>query len=276
MPTDRLASLLLRFSVTARMFHSGPLCGVTDIPFMEDIGQLHLIKRGPVDVHYATRRREHIQVPSLIFYPRAMRHRFVTDEESGADMACANLAFNAGSIDPIARSLPDVLILPLSDVEQAQPVLDLLFREAFAKQCGRQQVVDRLFEVVLILILRTLMNRGLVARGLLAGMADPRLAKSLTALHEAPQRRWSLERLAARAGMSRSHFAATFHETVGEAPGEYLANYRICVAQDLLRRGEPLKIVAGKVGYASTAALSRAFSATCGVSPRRWKAALPA
>ena len=276
MPIDRLDALLQRFTVSARMFHSGPLCGVHDFAAREDQGQLHLIKRGPLQVVHGPRRRERIETPSLILYPRPMRHRFITDDVSGADMACANVVFSAGATNPLARALPDVVVMPLSDVEDARPVLDLLFREAFAQACGRQHVVDRLFEVVLVLILRTLMNRARVDDGLLAGMSHPQLARALIAMHEAPGEVWALDALASRAGMSRSHFAATFHRVVGLTPGDYLATYRVCLAQDLLRKGSSLKVVAEQVGYGSSAAFSRAFSSVCGQSPRQWKSALAA
>lgn len=275
MSADRLQTLLQRFSLSARMFHSGPLCGVTD--FAEDggLGQLHLIRRGPVQAAHGTGTPVLVDVPSVIFYPRPLHHRFTTDAAVGADMACANVAFGAGADNPIARALPAVVVMPLAELAGAAPVLDLLFAEAFAQHCGRQRVVDRLFEVVLILILRTLMERGRVEHGLLAGLAHPQLAKALVAMHESPAQAWSLQRLADYAGMSRSHFAAVFVRTVGVTSGDYLARFRLALAQDLLRAGRPLKIVAGEVGYGSSAALSRAFSALCGQSPRAWRASLP-
>ncbi|MBB6095519.1 AraC-like DNA-binding protein [Povalibacter uvarum] len=276
MNVDRLDALLQRFSVSARIFHSGPLCGVTDHVPEADFGQLHLIRRGPVDVHHSAKRRQRVEEPSLIFYPRPLPHRFVTDKVVGADMACANVSFNAGSTNPIAQALPDVIVMPLVDVENAGPVLDVLFREAFAQACGRRHIVNRLFEVVLILILRTLLNRAEVDHGLLAGLAHLKLAKALTAIHASPGKAWPLEDLAEIAGMSRSHFASTFHEVVGSTPGDYLTRYRISLAQDMLRRGEPVKMIAVHVGYGSTAALSRAFSAVSGKSPREWKAGLDA
>ncbi|HEY5808243.1 MAG TPA: AraC family transcriptional regulator [Povalibacter sp.] len=274
MSVDRLDALLKRFSVNAQMFHSGPLCGVNNLAATPDGGQLHLIRSGVVEVVHGSKQRKVIREPSLILYPRSLAHRFITDPKAGADMACANVSFNAGGSNPIARALPPLIIMPLADIEGAAPVLDVLFREAFAQAaCGRRHVVNRLFEVVLILILRTVMNRGEVAEGLLAGMADSRLSKALVAMHEAPDKSWTLDQLAQQAGMSRSHFAATFHEIVRTPPGDYLACYRISVAQDMLRRGESLKMIAGAVGYGSTAALSRAFSAVSGKSPREWKAA---
>lgn len=271
MSKDRLDALLQRFSVTARMFHSGPLCGVTDFYEHEDFGQLHVVKRGDVVVDYGgSRKRERIATPSVLFYPRPLRHRFITDRDFGADMACANVSFNMGSVNPLAQALPAVVIIALQDLE-ADAVLDTLFREAFAANCGRQHVVNRLFEVVIIMILRTLMNRALVDQGMLAGMAHLQLAKALIAMHEAPAKAWPLEKLAARAGMSRSHFAAVFHDVVGTTPADYLAKFRISIAQDLLRRGQSMQLIAAKVGYGSAAALSRTFSALCGETPRAWK-----
>jgi AraC-like DNA-binding protein len=270
MTTDRLESLLQRFSVTAQMFHSGPLCGIHDFLEKEDLGQLHLIKGGQVEVHHLNR-REVIDEPSVVFYPRPSRHRFITDNVIGGEMACANVLFNAGPINPIAQALPPVVILPLQQIEGAEPILDALFREAFAQNCGRQHVVNRLFEVVIVLILRTLVNRSSIDSGMLSGMSHPQLAKALIAMHGMPQQPWSLEELAEKAGMSRSQFAAVFRERVGVSPIEYLTRYRICIVQELIRKGEPLKSIAMKIGYSGTAALSRAFSSVCGQSPREWK-----
>jgi AraC-like DNA-binding protein len=277
MAVDRLQGLLSRFSVSARLFHSGPLCGIND--FAENgLGQLHLVRRGPLEVRHAG---EVLQVaePSLLFYPRPLAHRFVSDDSVGADMACANLAFGrAGALPvrsdahhPIARSLPPFVCLPLAALPGTAPVLDLLFDEAFAQRCGRQVVVDRLFDAVLVLLLRHLLDSGELRDGPLAGLSHPQLAKAIVAMHDEPATAWTLETLAARAGMSRSRFAEVFAQVVGETPAAYLAQYRITLAKDALRRGDGLERVAQQVGYGSAAALSRAFTAACGVSPREWR-----
>lgn len=268
---DRLQTLLQRFSVSAEMFHSGPLCGVNDFPAADGLGQLHLVRAGQLEARHGAGQSDLIHTPSLVLYPRPRAHRFITDPERGADMACANVRIGEHPDNPVARALPPVLVMPLSDLPAAAGLLDLLFEEAFAQRCGRQHVVDRLFEVVLVLILRRLLDRGRLDAGPLAGLADPRLAKALVAIHDAPQTPWTLPRLAERAGMSRSRFAEAFTDTVGQSPAAYLASYRIAVAQDLLRRDRPLARVAEDVGYGSPAALSRAFSAHCGVSPRAWR-----
>lgn len=274
---DRLQGLLSRFSVSARMFHSGPLCGINDFDD-NGLGQLHLVRRGPLEVRHAGE-AVRIEAPSLLFYPRPLAHRFISDERAGADMACANLAFGSGvsapvrsdAHHPIARSLPPFLCLPLAALPGAAPVLELLFDEAFARRCGRQVLVDRLFDAVLVLLLRHLLDSGHVRDGPLAGLGHPQLAKALVAMHDEPATPWTLETLAARAGMSRSRFAEVFSQVVGETPAAYLAQYRITLAKDALLRGEGLERIAQQVGYGSAAALSRAFSGVCGVSPREWR-----
>ena len=90
------------------------------------------------------------------------------------------------------------------------------------------------------------------------------------AMHAEPARAWSLEDLAATAGMSRARFAAKFRETVGMTPGRYLGEWRLCVAQSLLHQGKPVQLVSYFVGYGSTSALSRAFRAHTGQTPTEW------
>ena len=266
---DRLQSLLERFSVSARMFHSGALCGINGFE-ANGFGQLHLVRRGPLQVLHAG--GDHtIEEPSLLLYPRPMTHRFVSDPLTGADMACANLAFGGGGQDPVSRALPAFICLPLAELRGAAAVLDLLFEEAFTQRCGRRAVVDRLFEVVLVLVLRHLLDSGHVRAGPLAGLGHPQLAKALTALHERPDRAWTLDTMARVAGMSRSRFAETFAGLVGQPPAGYLTQYRITLAQEALRRGARLERIAHEVGYGSAAALSRAFSAVCGCSPGQWR-----
>lgn len=273
---DRLQSLLSRFAVSAEVFHAGPLCGINDLPADGERGQLHLIREGQVRVEHADGSVLQIDQPSVLLYPRPMAHRFVTDPQRGADFACAHLQFESAGNNPIAAALPPVICLPLDQLYGGQPILSVLFEEAFAQRCGRQALLDRLFDVVLIQILRALMESGQLRVGLLAGMAHPRLRHALVAMHEAPADEWTLESLAQRAGMSRSAFADSFRDTIGSTPGHYLQGWRTRLVQQALRKGQPLKRIAIDVGYGSEAALSRAFKAQTGQSPREWKHGLRA
>ncbi|WP_249979199.1 AraC family transcriptional regulator [Vreelandella olivaria] len=266
---DRLVALMEHFSVTAQVFHTGALCGTNTLEAEEGLGQLHLVRQGEVKVIHRDGSLR-IARPSLLLYPRPMTHRFVTDPERGADMACANLRFEGEQQNPIAAGLPNFVCLPLDTITGALPVLELLFEEAFTQRCGRVALVNRLFEVVMIQILRQLMENNDVKGGMLAGLSHPRLRQALVAMHEEPAEIWTLEKLADVAGMSRSVFASSFREVVGNTPGQYLQGWRIRLAQQALKRGRPLKIIAGEVGYGSEVALSRAFKAYTGMPPRQW------
>jgi AraC-like DNA-binding protein len=268
---DRLQALLTHFAVSARTFHAGALCGITSLDGEGPFGQLHLIRSGDVEIRHGRALGARIREPSLLLYPRPMAHRFITDMERGADFVCANLSFEGGSANPIASSLPPFVCLPLGKLQGGEAVLELLFAEAAAQYCGRQAMLDRLFEVVLIQVLRHLMERGQTRAGMLAGLAHPRLRLAIVAMHDSPQREWSLESLAGVAGMSRSVFASSFRETVGSTPGVYLQGWRIGLAQKALLAGRSIKLIAQEVGYGSEAALSRAFKAHAGESPREWR-----
>ncbi|MDC7701699.1 AraC family transcriptional regulator [Vogesella indigofera] len=264
-------ALLSHFPVRARMFHSGALCGVTDFSAPCEGGQIHLVRAGTMDAIHPGRPTLHVSVPSLLFYPRPLTRRFVTDAQRGADLVCAELHFDGGAESPIVGALPDVICLPLESIDGSKQILELLFEEAFSNNCGRYALVDRLFEVVLVQLLRYLMETDQIRGGMLAGLSHSKLRKALVAMHEQPGQEWSLEALAHISGMSRSVFAGTFRSVVGCTPGVYLQGWRVRLAQQALRQGRQLKIIAVEVGYGSEAALSRAFKAQCGMTPREWR-----
>ncbi|MCD2341895.1 AraC family transcriptional regulator [Ideonella azotifigens] len=269
---DRLAALFERFSVSARTFQSGALCGINAIGEDETRGQLHVVRAGRLAVdHFGAAPPLEVCEPSLLLYPRPLPRRFITDAQRGADMVCAHIEFTGSVANPVAAALPDVVQLPLAQAPEMDFLLRHLFSEADARNCGRQAMLDRLFEALLIQLLRVVMDRGHVRSGMLAGLADPRLRNMLVSLHERPQQPWSLESLAELAGMSRTAFANTFRDVVGVTPGAYLQAWRIGLAQQHLAAGMPLKLVAQEVGYSNEAALSRAFQAQTGQRPGEWR-----
>lgn len=269
--TDRLDALLGHFSVRASVLHTGTMCGSHQLLPEGGQGQLHLIRRGTVVVHHALGAPVTIATPSLLLYPRPCAHRFVVDGEEGADLACAVLGFESAADNPLVSALPPFLCLPLDRLAGTRALLEVLFDEAFEQRCGRREVLGRLFELVLIQVLRHQMESEQLQAGLMAGLAHPRLRRTITAIHERPREPWTLEDAAAVAGMSRSSFAQTFRATVGCTPGEYLQRWRITLVQKGLRAGKSLKRLVDDVGYASESALSRAFKGQVGVTPREWR-----
>ena len=267
---DRLSPLLHRFSLSAGVFYTGQICGIHHFERDTQRGHVHLIKRGPVKLVGRREGTLTITEPTLLFLPRPGAHRLIANDRDGADVVCASIQFGGGGHNPITDSLPPLVLVRLADLPGAQALLELLYDEAFAEHCGRQAALDRLCELLLIKLLRHCLDRGVTQGGTLAGLADPRLAKVLVAMHEDPTRAWELLDMASLAGMSRARFAVHFREVTGDTPADYLASWRITLAQGMLRAGRLLKHVALEVGYGSSSALTRAFTRKIGLPPTHW------
>lgn len=265
--SDRLAGFLNQYALNARMFFNGTLCN--NITFEENMGGgfLHLMRQGKMKVYSAAHTTVTIEQPSLLLYPAPSKHQFVFDGD--VDLTCA-IVDMGGDNNILVRALPKMLLMPLHDLPMLSNTLQLLFAEAEQQSCGHQAAIDRLFEYLLIQLLRYILDNNQASVGLLAGLGDKRLAKAITAMHDDPSHQWSLEELANKAGMSRARFAVHFRETVDATPVEYLTQWRIGLAKTLIKNGSPISLVANEVGYSGTAAFSRVFKTLVGVTPKDW------
>jgi AraC-like DNA-binding protein len=149
-------------------------------------------------------------------------------------------------------------------------IADLIRDECGADWPGRDMILERLLEVVLMECLRLPgLDGAVLPAGLLAGLRDPALAGVLRAIHADVRFGWTVAELAKRAGLSRSVFSARFHAKLGCAPIEYLSRWRMALAQDALIRGDaPLDRLADQIGYESASAFSTAFRRRIGCPPR--------
>ncbi len=267
---DRLSIFFSHFSLSAKIFLAGTLCGTSSDHATTTAGHLHLLRHGKLTIFEAGEPAVEVEGPCVLLYIRPGEHLFRSD---GADIVCAFVEFGAGMLNPLASALPKRLIIPLAADSSLVPTAECLFAEAFGTKDGRQVAVDRLAEYFLVLLLRFAIDSNAMHGGILTALADPHLSKVLTALHREPERAWALEELAHIGGMSRARFAAHFLRIMGQTPFEYLTCWRIGVAQSMLKKGEPLKMVAPAVGYSSTGALTRVFSQLVGKPPMSWLAA---
>ena len=276
-PVDRLSALFERFRVHAHLFHAGALCGVTHFDAQAGRGFLHVLRRGEMVVTHRPRsgapRKIKVSEPTLLFYPRPLEHQFHNAPTEGADFVCATVDFEGDSRHPVVAALPPVLVLPLQSVDGLEQTLALLFAETERVRCGQRLLADRLFEVLLLQLLRWVLDHpdhAGVPAGLMHGLAHPKLASALIAMHESPGAAWALEPMAQAAGMSRSAFAAEFKLQLGVTPAKYLLQWRVSISQSMLLAGTSIKLTSEKLGYASAASFSRAFVLSVGVSPRAW------
>ena len=155
-------------------------------------------------------------------------------------------------------------------VERFALLVRLVGEEAVRQRTGRDLVLTRLVEVLLIEALRSTSGED-APPGLLRGLADARLALAMRQMHDDPGRPWTMAQLAKSAALSRSAFFERFLRAVGMPPMEYLLAWRMAVAKGLLRRNDlALAQVAERVGYSSASTFSIAFSRHVGRPPSRY------
>jgi AraC-like DNA-binding protein len=186
-------------------------------------------------------------------------------------IVCGSMSFDRASLRPIAQLLPSFILMK---AEQARTLalhdtMRALASEMAEQAPGSEIVATRLAEVLFIQVLRTHIASGPERdKGWLRAIFDPQIGAALSAIHDRVSTPWTVESLAESAGMSRSAFAARFKELLGQTPLEYVTEWRMQKAMQLLeQRDKKLIDVARSVGYESDAAFSKAFKRVVGANP---------
>jgi AraC family transcriptional regulator, alkane utilization regulator len=201
--------------------------------------------------------------------------RFGGDDGPLTEIVCGVFTLESARSTPWIERLPAVVV---SRGERGpsgwrDAVVTALRDEARAPTDGGAAVVNRLLESLLADVLRTelaVSTRDGTQRG--EAFADRRIGRVLSRLHESPGDRWTVERLAREAAMSRSAFSERFRSLVGEAPMKYVSDLRLAQTARLLRSTDAtIAQIAAEVGYGSSEALSRAFKMRYGTPPSAYR-----
>jgi len=186
-------------------------------------------------------------------------------------IVCGSMSFDRASLRPITQLLPSFILIR---AEQARTLalhdtMRALSSEMAEQAPGSEIVANRLAEVLFIQILRAHIASGPERnKGWLRAIFDPQMGTALSAIHDSVKTPWTVESLAEAAGMSRSAFAARFKELLGQTPLDYVTEWRMQKAMQLLQqRDKKLIDVARSVGYESGAAFSKAFKRVVGINP---------
>ncbi|MDV7143476.1 AraC family transcriptional regulator [Tropicimonas sp. TH_r6] len=235
---DRLSTLMSRFRLSARAAPLGEATLIATRPGKDDPGRLFL-GAVPVEIDLAE-----------------------------AEIVVAARVDWGSDANPLFQALPELMVHDLSADEGTRQLLSLIDLEIRASRCGADSVIGRLTEVLLVRLLRGQIESGAVETGLLAGLSDPRLSRSIVAIHDHPERLWTNEDLAQVAGLSLSRFVELFQTRVGETPAAYLRRWRLTLARQDLVLGARVERVAHRYGFRSAEGFSRAFKRQFGQQPR--------
>jgi AraC-like DNA-binding protein len=151
-----------------------------------------------------------------------------------------------------------------------------LVAEAGSARPGRTVLLSKMADVLFIEALRRYMEQMPPEQtGWLAGARDSVVGAALALLHRRPCHPWTISKLAAESGASRSGLAERFTRFLGEPPLTYLTRWRLLLAARKLQTSRNTVVqVAFEVGYESESAFNRAFKREFGVPPAQYRRTL--
>jgi AraC-like DNA-binding protein len=191
-------------------------------------------------------------------------------------IVCGHFAFDSPQSSILARLLPPVVLIRNdSDKALLRWSLDRMSKELRERLPGGFLVAQQLATMILVEVLRSYLAGELEGEGgigWLFALADKQIGKAVYAIHESPERRWTLQTLAEHIGMSRTTFTLRFKAKAGVSPIEYLTRWRMMVAGDRLTKSDnSVAAIALSVGYDSESSFSTAFKRVMGCSPRQYR-----
>jgi AraC-like DNA-binding protein len=170
--------------------------------------------------------------------------------------------------------LPSVIHIP-AHADQAAVLrwgLERFAAEVKNHHPGRALMLSHLAPIMLLQTFRSYLASAAHERNWFVALSEPRLARALAAMQADYAKSWSLDGLARTAGLSRAGFALNFKKWIGVTPLEYLTQWRMQIACELLKDGERrVTEVANTVGYESESAFSVAFTRIVGDRPGHYR-----
>ena len=285
---DALSSVLSGLQLNAEVYSDGDYCGAwavdtsgsRRIPF-------HLIGRGEAWLHLDGQPAQMLSSGDLVIFPRDSQHVIAnsnatppedlinanvsSDQTPGTNMVCGFFEFTSKAAWPLLDSLAPVIVIDMSDRSMSSNIrslIDLMIAELNRRAPGFYAVINHLAYLLFVQVLRQQIEQGKVDSGLLAALFDSKISRALSAIHNHPGRRWTLESLASEAAMGRSSFAQHFNALTGLPPMQYLTAWRMQEAKTLLTNTRlSLGHIAEHCGYESEAAFRKAFKKTTGTPP---------
>lgn len=204
----------------------------------------------------------------------AARRGGVVTLNGGGDVFLTGSRFTVdGRHAEMLRAMPPIVhIEARGDQAALRWSIERMMEELREDRPGASLAAEHLAHMMLLQALRLhLSQHGAAQAGWFSALSDPPVSAAIRAMHAEPARRWTLDDLAARAGLSRSLFAQRFRERVGETPISYLTRWRMALAGERLASGAgSLAQVARALGYASENAFNTAFKRVMGCPPRRY------
>ena len=284
---DPLSVLLTQLNLTAEVYVNGDFCGTwavdtagsKRIPF-------HLIGQGQAWLHFENKPSQSLQEQDLVIFPHDSHHIIsnskhapqsalvnapMSNEGEVTSMTCGFFEFRNPALFPLLDALPKVIVLKHNELDTDNRLgffISLMQHELNQARPGFYSAIDQIAFLMFVEILRSQIEGDYLEQGLLIALFDPKLGKALNAIHQQPEKPWTLELLAQEALMSRSGFADSFNKVLGQTPMKYLSLWRMSQARKWLKTTHmSVAQIADKTGYATEAAFRKAYKNIMGEPP---------
>jgi AraC-like DNA-binding protein len=238
----------------------------------------HLVRRGRGQIMIGDETHT-LEPGDFVFVAPGGDHGLASghQDDSQTLLLCGYCQFDALENDMLLRSLPRYVLLQRDELEQwpwLTRTLEHLSAEYMSGAPGSELTVNKLTEVLLVQLLRANFGRS-GDIGIIAALRDKRLARALTAIHNHPGQRWTIENAAEESSMSRSGFARRFKEVMRVSFFDYLTRLRMRNARALLATTNlTVSMISEKIGYQSDLSFVKAFKKLHGVTPRAYRQSL--
>ena len=247
-------------------------------------GLFHLIGTGRCRVHCSGLDEAlDLEVGDLVILPHGDAHRLSVEDGDGdgrqevscrTSLICGELHFSGNAQHPLSHALPTCFVVRAKEAgDLFRQLSDMMVGVVGTGLVGRRVLLNKLADTLFALAVCDYAKRATEQRGVFAALADTRISRVLQAVHENPGHGWTMQSLAAHACMSRSAFAERFTQLMKLPPMQYVTQWRVSIARQMLReRRQSVACIAEKLGYSSEAAFRRLFKRVSGVCPGRLRA----
>jgi AraC family transcriptional regulator, activator of mtrCDE len=238
-------------------------------------GLFHLVGTGECLVEStALSEALHLEAGDLVVLPHGDPHRLYARnscEETITSLICGELHFSSHTQHPLTHALPTCFVVRAAQADAVfRDLTAMMVDVAHSGMPGRKVLLNKLADTLFTLAVCDYAHRNTDHRGLFAALADGRICKVLQAVHENPGQAWTMQSMASLACMSRSAFAERFAQLMKMPPMQYVTQWRVSVAERLLRDKQlSVASISEQLGYSSEAAFRRLFKRVSGICPGR-------
>ncbi len=290
---DPVSQILQIHHVSAQIFHNAKYCGDFNVNTSKS-GKIpfHIVTTGNcfLTLPNADNKKVLLQAGDMVILPHSAEHSLCNKFEpqvaenstqsqpfaeakelQGTGLVCGYMEFDHLVINPIIAALPQYIVIKSTEspwCDHLLPMIKLLMSESLRDGLGVQVTLNRLIDVIFVLIVREFIQLDDHQSGIMAALANKKISLALSLIHDDLSKEWTVETLAEKVAMSRSDFAKKFKQYLAQTPKHYLTQIRMESAyRDLKDTSKSMFEIADTYGYSSEAAFSKAFKKLLGTSP---------